>query len=124
MATPKLAATTRDPLPERNGWGEEEEGEEEEEAEKERGEAKVQRRDALRRQKQPRLEQHKLHSQVLAMRTPWNEGGSLQQSKQSPERMIYLARAEEMLFGSTWNGAEQRRRIEQLGGRGCLAGCR
>ena len=104
-------------------WAEGEE-EEEEEAETEWGEAKVQRRDGLRRQKLPRREQHKLHSQASATWTPWNEGGSLQQSKQSPERMIYLARAEEMLFGSTWNGAEQRRRIEQLGGRGCLAGCR
>ena len=95
-----------------------------EEEKKEWGEAKRQRPDGLERQKLPRREQRKLHSQVSVTRTPWNEGGSLQQSKQSPERMIYLARAEEMLFGSTWNGTEQRRRIEQLGGRGCLAGCR
>ena len=88
-----------------------------EEDKKEWGEAKRQRPDGLERQKLPRREQRKLHSQVSVTRTPWNEGGSLQQSKQSPERMVYLARAEEMLFGSTWNGAEQRRRIEQLGGR-------
>ena len=107
---------------------EEEEEEEaaagEEEAVKECGEAKVQRRGGLRRQKLPRREQHKLHSQVSSTWAPWNEGGSLQQRKQSPERMAYLVRTEEMLFGRTWNGARPRRRIEQLGGRGCLAGCR
>ena len=94
------------------------------EEEKKWGEAKRQRPDGLRRQKLPRREQRKLHSQLSSTWAPWNEGGSLQQRKQSPERMAYLVRTEEMLFGRTWNGARPRRRIEQLGGRGCLAGCR
>ena len=93
-----------------------------EEDKKEWGEAKRQRPDGLERHKLPRREQRKLHSQVSVTRTPWNGGGSLQQSRQSPEPMGSLARAGEMLSGSTWNGAGQRRRSVQLRGRRCLAG--